>query len=318
MITGLIVGKFCPLHKGHEYLIKHASASCDRLIIISYTSKNYYPAYLREYWLKSIFPQAEVYILDDNCPFDDATEVEHRDFVAKYLKHTLYTSVDAVFGGDDYIVPFANYLASYFGQEVTPITINRQDINISGTQLRAYQDPLFLNPIVAQSLKPKIAILGGESAGKTTLTMALAYQHHEAPVIEYGRDFYDQVNGNLKLQDMLLIGKAQAFLEDFTPVNRYQFCDTTPLTTAFYSQVLFGVVDPKLQQLANRQYTRTFLIDPIQPFVQDGTRKDQNFQRKAFDFYKNTLRNTGIKHTIITGTRQQLIDQVNNEISSIQ
>lgn len=38
MLTGLVVGKFCPLHRGHEALIAFAAAGCDRLVILSYTS----------------------------------------------------------------------------------------------------------------------------------------------------------------------------------------------------------------------------------------------------------------------------------------
>ncbi|MDP4366102.1 adenylyltransferase/cytidyltransferase family protein, partial [Escherichia coli] len=35
--TGLVVGKFAPLHCGHEKLINTALAQCEELFIISYS-----------------------------------------------------------------------------------------------------------------------------------------------------------------------------------------------------------------------------------------------------------------------------------------
>ena len=34
---GLVVGKFAPLHKGHELVIGRALADCDEVIVISYS-----------------------------------------------------------------------------------------------------------------------------------------------------------------------------------------------------------------------------------------------------------------------------------------
>ena len=39
--AGLIVGKFCPLHKGHELLIKTAIAACESVVVISYAKPSY-------------------------------------------------------------------------------------------------------------------------------------------------------------------------------------------------------------------------------------------------------------------------------------
>ena len=32
---GLVVGKFAPLHRGHEFLVAQAEAACERLLIVS-------------------------------------------------------------------------------------------------------------------------------------------------------------------------------------------------------------------------------------------------------------------------------------------
>ena len=36
IIAGLVVGKFCPLHRGHMHLIESAIAACDAVLVIGY------------------------------------------------------------------------------------------------------------------------------------------------------------------------------------------------------------------------------------------------------------------------------------------
>ena len=56
------------------------------------------------------------------------------------------------------------------------------------------------------------------------------------------------------------------------------FCDTTPLTTLFYSRDLFGHADPRLEELAQRSYDLVVLAAADFPFVQDGTRRGAEFR----------------------------------------
>ncbi|MXG36429.1 adenylyltransferase/cytidyltransferase family protein, partial [Escherichia coli] len=57
--TGLVVGKFAPLHLGHEALIHAALAQCEMVIIISYSSPEIpgYEPEKRLHWLQTLFPQ---------------------------------------------------------------------------------------------------------------------------------------------------------------------------------------------------------------------------------------------------------------------
>ena len=38
---GLVVGKFCPLHLGHELLIRRAQTECEELVVLSYTKPGF-------------------------------------------------------------------------------------------------------------------------------------------------------------------------------------------------------------------------------------------------------------------------------------
>ena len=57
---GLVLGKFSPLHRGHELVIRRAFEMCREVVIISY-SKPELPgceAATREKWLAELFPNA--------------------------------------------------------------------------------------------------------------------------------------------------------------------------------------------------------------------------------------------------------------------
>ena len=63
---GLVVGKFCPLHLGHERLIEFAATRCRQLLVIGWSQPGFpgYSAERRERWLRARFPQATVAVLD--------------------------------------------------------------------------------------------------------------------------------------------------------------------------------------------------------------------------------------------------------------
>ncbi|CDL50686.1 Nicotinamide-nucleotide adenylyltransferase, NadR family / Ribosylnicotinamide kinase [Escherichia coli ISC41] len=64
--TGLVVGKFAPLHCGHEKLINTALAQCEELFIISYSVPEMPDCEpeKRLTWLQVRFPQATFFGTD--------------------------------------------------------------------------------------------------------------------------------------------------------------------------------------------------------------------------------------------------------------
>ncbi|WP_000802160.1 adenylyltransferase/cytidyltransferase family protein, partial [Escherichia sp. TW10509] len=64
-VTGLVVGKFAPLHCGHERLINTALAQCEELFIISYSVPEMPDCEpeKRLTWLQVSFPRATVLVL---------------------------------------------------------------------------------------------------------------------------------------------------------------------------------------------------------------------------------------------------------------
>lgn len=141
--SGLVVGKFCPLHKGHQYLLDVGTAMSRNLLIISYTSQDLgFTTAQRRKWLKDLYPKAKIVVLDKNdrknLPNDDDGEYAHREFCAIECEREGFKP-DAVFSSEKYGDGFAEHLTRYFSRHVTHevVDILRQKIPISGTQLRA-------------------------------------------------------------------------------------------------------------------------------------------------------------------------------------
>lgn len=138
MKTGLVVGKFCPLHLGHELLINTALANVDQLLIISYTSRDLgFPSSMRKQMLTTRFPTASVIVPIGDVPDDFEEDDVHRLFCFQLAKDVNMIP-DVVFSSEDYGVGFAAYLSERSGKTVQHIEVDkaRKIVPISATMLR--------------------------------------------------------------------------------------------------------------------------------------------------------------------------------------
>lgn len=318
---GLVVGKFCPLHLGHERVIERAFADCDEVQLISWAKPGFagYERERREGWLKARFPTATILVIDDTSlpedapaiPSEEAPDNEHRRFVAWLCREVLGKLPNAVFTSEAYGDGFAEVLSAHFGQPVAHICVDpaRTTIPVSGTQIRTdpYAFRQFLAPEIYADFVERICLLGGESTGKTTLAQALAARLDTVWVAEYGRELWEAKDGQLQFEDMLSIGQTQVEREEKLAgkARRFLICDTSPLTTMLYSEAMFGQVAPELVALAERSYDRIFLCAPDFAFVQDGTRRDEAFRRHQHDWYRTELARRRIVPIELSGTLEQ-------------
>ncbi|MBE3028365.1 ATPase [Janthinobacterium sp. BJB1] len=331
---GLVVGKFCPLHLGHELLIQRATDACEELLLVSYTKPEFpglEPA-RRERWLRARFPQAHIVALDDArlaalcaargvparaLPHNDADGDDHRHFMGWLCWTVLGLPVDAVFTSEDYGPGFAQVLERHYASgPVAHVSVDqaRTLVPVSGTLVR--QDPqahgAFLSPVVRADFVTRVCVLGGESSGKSTLAQALAAHFDTCWVAEYGRELWESQDGVLHYDDLLRIGREQLKREAQAAMTarRWLFCDTSPLTTYFYCVEMFGKAEPELARLAEHHYDLVVLCAPDFPFIQDGTRRDEDFRARQHAWYQAELARRGIAFAILGGSVRQRIAAV--------
>lgn len=163
----------------------------------------------------------------------------------------------------------------------------------------------------------KIALIGGESSGKTTLANALS-QTLDIPVVpEYGR-ILGEYTGNVYTEDdMRHICSVQCRMEDKAAIHTtgdlvdFVICDTTPLVTMFYSYAWYGTADPTIvEQAENRKYDFVFLCKRDFPHVNDGTRISEEFSLEQEEFYESFLKQHKMEYNILTGSIMDRVEQV--------
>lgn len=323
---GLVVGKFCPLHRGHQYLLDRAQSECERLVVISYTKPEFAGCgpERRERWLAALYPDAERLVLDDarlaeRCallglppvvlPHNDAPDDEQRGFVAWLLREVMHAEVQAVFSSEAYGDGFAASLErAQGGRGVAHVCVDaaRAAVPVSGTALRAdiHASRHRLDPVVYRDFVRRVAILGGESTGKSTLAALLAERLGTVHAAEYGRELWERKEGRLVHENMLHIAQVQTAREEQLALeaHRVLVCDTTPLTTLLYAQAMFGRADAQLEALARRPYDEVLLCAPDAPFVQDGTRRDEAFRLWQHAWYLRELDARRIPYRLLSGS----------------
>jgi NadR type nicotinamide-nucleotide adenylyltransferase len=166
----------------------------------------------------------------------------------------------------------------------------------------------------------RIALLGAESTGKSTLADALARRYATVWVPEYLREFVevharvpredDQVGIARAQRDRELALAADACVRDFL------FVDTTPLMTAVYSRIYWGRVPPELLDLeAAHDYAFTLVAAPDLPWVPDGLQRESEAVRlRVHEQLLAVLDARRIPFTLLTGELETRMRQVETVI----
>jgi NadR type nicotinamide-nucleotide adenylyltransferase len=303
MTRGLVLGKFLPYHAGHGHLIREARAQVDELVVLMCSiARETIPGGLRYQWVRASHPDCRVIHVSEEVP--QAPE-EHPDFwpIWTELVHRYAGRVERVFTSESYGDELARRL------DATHVCVDpqRKAFPVSGTALRT--DPVgnwrFVPECVRPYLVKRIALVGAESTGKTSLTAALAARFNSVWVPEYGRAYSEGRDPRTFAHvDFESIAWAQATLEDEYAVasNGILFCDTELHTTCAWSDVVLGECRQWLRDAAAaRHYDAILLLDHDLPWVNDGTRVLQEVREDHTRRIENELRRAGRTWIRISG-----------------
>ncbi|MCL2582182.1 MAG: AAA family ATPase [Streptosporangiales bacterium] len=199
---GLVIGKFYPPHRGHEYLIGRAAAACEAVtVLVMAAAHESVPLADRVAWLREAFaagPGVSVLGAPCDAPVDYGDRAVWAAQVA-VMRAALAVAgrppVDAVFASESY----GAELADWFGARAVSVDPARSAVPVSGTAVRSglaeYWD--FLSPPVRAGLAARIVVVGAESTGTTTVARDLADHFRNRGgawartrcVPEHGRDY---------------------------------------------------------------------------------------------------------------------------------
>ena len=159
------------------------------------------------------------------------------------------------------------------------------------------------------SLCKRIAFVGPESTGKTTLSERMAFLHHTEWVREYMRLYlqekWDKQCAVCTWEDLLPIAKAKQYL----------FCDTCLLELVIYSYIYYGKCEPIIEQHAlSHKYDHIFLTYIDTPWVADDLRDKPHEREEVFAFFKDFLEKKSIPFHLLKGNLDDRVEQINQKL----
>ena len=158
----------------------------------------------------------------------------------------------------------------------------------------------------------RIALLGGESSGKTTLARSLAQALGTVWVPEYGRQRWEELRQTLSVEELLQVARTQVAWEEAQAAHAigWLVCDTTPLTTLQYCLHDHGRASPALERMARRRYDLTVLCQPDFAFVQDGCRRDDTFRAQQHAWTLARLAEQCVEPLLVRGSVHDRLQRV--------
>ncbi|RCJ20065.1 cytidyltransferase [Nostoc sp. ATCC 43529] len=322
---GLTLGKYAPLHRGHQFVIETALAEMDEVVVIIYDCPEVtaIPLIVRANWLRKLYPTIEVIeAWDGPTEIGDTPEIKkkHEEYILKKLESKRITHF---------------YCSEFYGEHVSQalgsinrlVDSDRKTFSVSATQVR--QDPYafrhYLHPDVYRDLITNVVFLGAPSTGKTTIASQLAKEYKTVWMPEYGREYWEQhqIERRLSLSQLVEIAKGHLEREEtlLLQANQYLFTDTNALTTYQFSLYYHKTVAPELAQLAHQavsRYDLVFLCDTDIPYDNTCDRSGEANRRIFQKQIKNDLIVRKIPFFILQGNLNTRINFVKNLLSHYQ
>ena len=154
----------------------------------------------------------------------------------------------------------------------------RKTVTTSATELRRhlYDNWDRLPACVKSYFTKKVAVVGAESSGKTTLVKKLAKFYNTEFVHEVGRDYCEKYKNNLTADMFDRIGMEHYMLQSKKSENsnRLLLVDSDAVVTQYYLNMYFaGQKSPLLEEIIKLQnYDLVLYLEPDVAWVDDGLR----------------------------------------------
>lgn len=305
---GLLFGKFAPLTKGHMSMIEHAAKKVSKLyLFLSYDQKfvDAQPEWIQPKLdllsrLRDLKTFVDTYGIENiEVDFVDESNIPGYPEGGKAFADLIrakqpFVKFDVAFSSEP---EYGEYFAKYFPEaKHYVVDAERKKVNISATRVREnLRDNIqFINPYGRGRFVKRVAIVGVESTGKTTLTDKLAKHYVTRWTPEVGRIICEEEFHSseflMSRDDYLRVARKHREAEDemteFT-VTPVVFSDTTNLITHFSAICAdkAGVLDRTFTALSKEEgdnyYDLVLYLQPDVPWVKDPLRLQDTPQKRA-------------------------------------
>lgn len=156
----------------------------------------------------------------------------------------------------------------------------------------------------------KIAIVGPESTGKSTISPQLAKYYNVPWVPEYARYYCAALTSDCTLQDEINMFHGQVALEESVLAlteTEFIICDTTFLTVKIWSDEILGKTPAVvLDALHVRLYDFYVLLDIDLPWQEDPLRDFPHMREHFMDIWHKELQALQANYVVVGGIEDRL------------
>ena len=136
--VGVVMGRFCPPHRGHRLLIETAAAGCDELYVLAIgqsADDAFIPLEIRATWLQEMFagPRVHVIAIHTDLPASGGAPAGIRAWCDLVIE-TVGRPVDALFSSE--AASYGDWTAAGLGARHILVDPDRTRVPISGTAIR--------------------------------------------------------------------------------------------------------------------------------------------------------------------------------------
>ncbi|WP_293299079.1 ATP-binding protein [Pedobacter sp. UBA4863] len=164
----------------------------------------------------------------------------------------------------------------------------------------------------------KIAIVGPESTGKSTIAAAMAKYYQVPWVPEYARYYCEALTEPCTLQDEVNMFHGQVALEQSVLAmaeTDFIICDTTFLTVKIWSDAFFGETPQiVLHALQQNPYDFYVLLDIDLPWEDDPLRDFPNQREHFMEVWHKELKTLGANYKVVSGIGE---DRLKNAVEVV-
>ena len=150
----------------------------------------------------------------------------------------------------------------------------------------------------------RIAVVGPESTGKSTISRQLALHYNTVWVPEYARGYCEKLVAECTWEDEINMFKGQLELEEqMSPLaNRLLICDTTFITVKIWSDHMFGRAPQEvIEKLPVHNYDLYLLMNIDLPWEEDPLRNFPHMREHFMQVWHNELKALGATYSLISG-----------------
>ena len=163
----------------------------------------------------------------------------------------------------------------------------------------------------------KLALIGPESTGKTTLCASLAAHFKTVWVPEISRSYIGSLDRKYTLEDIEYCTKAQLNGEEelLKKANRFLFCDSEMIIAKVWCEDVFKTVPEWIEdKVKTNLYDLHLLMLPDIPFEHDNVRENPHRREFFYNWYKLELEKRNFPYEVIGGVGEE---RFRNSIAAI-